>query len=386
MATKKDYYEVLGVDRNASKEDIKKAYRKLAIKYHPDKNPGNKDAEEKFKEATEAYEVLANDERRRLYDQFGHEGVQAGASGFHGFRDASDFEDLFGGFRDIFGSDIFESFFGFGDIFGRTRTSTRARERTTVRGSDLRYDLELSLEEAAFGATKEIHLSREETCPECNGTGMKPGTGSITCQQCGGTGQIRRTQGFFTIASTCPRCRGTGRVIESYCKTCGGKGTVSRRRRIRIDIEPGVEDGTVLRLNGEGNAGSGGGGGMNGDLIVVIRLKQHPYFLRKGNDILCQIPISAFQAMIGANIKVPTLDGKTVKISIPPGTQSGSIFRLRKEGIPYMRRRGRGDQLVKIVVDVPRDLSLEEKKILQEMSEKRTETDRPKLMDVKDFR
>jgi len=384
MATKRDYYEVLGVDRNASKEDIKKAYRKLAIKYHPDKNPGNKEAEEKFKEATEAYEVLASDERRRLYDQFGHEGVQAGATGFHGFRDASDFEDLFGGFRDIFGSDIFESFFGFGDIFGRTRTGTQTRERAAARGADLRYDLELTLEEAAFGTAKEIHLTREEECSECSGTGMKPGTGRVTCQQCGGTGQIRRTQGFFTIASTCPRCRGTGRVVESYCKACGGKGTVSRRRRIRIDIEPGVEDGTVLRLHGEGNAGKGGG--SNGDLIVVIRLKPHSLFLRRGNDIICQIPISAFQAMVGANIKVPTLDGKTVKISIPPGTQSGSTFRLRKEGIPYMRRRGRGDQLVKVVVTIPRDLSAEERRVIQEMSARRAETDRPKLMEVKDFK
>jgi len=388
MATKRDYYEILGVDRNATKDEIKKAYRKLAIKYHPDRNPGDKEAEEKFKEATEAYEVLANDERRRIYDQYGHEGLQAhasGAGGFHTFRDAADFEDLFGGFSDIFGSDFFESFFGFGDIFGRTRTRTRPREYTKpVRGSDIRYDLEISLEEAAFGTVKDLHITRNEKCPDCGGTGAVGGAGYVTCPQCGGTGQIRRTQGFFTIATTCSRCRGTGSIIKDVCKTCGGSGVVSQRRRIRLEVEAGVDEGTILRLTGEGNAGQYGG--ENGDLIVVIHVKPHPYFKRKGNDIICEVPISAFQAIVGTNIKVPTLNGKTVRINIPPGTQSGSTFRLRREGIPYLKGRGRGDQLVKVIVRIPKDLTSDEKRIISEMSQRRGETDSPPLIPVSEFK
>ncbi len=383
MAAKRDYYEVLGVDRNASKEDIKKSYRKLAIKYHPDKNPGNKDAEEKFKEATEAYEVLGDEQRRRLYDQFGHEGVaaQAGAGGFQGFRSYNDFQDLFRGFSDIFGSDFFESFFGFGDLFGRTRTTTR-RERAT-RGSDIRYDVDLSLEEAAFGKRLEIKLTRDERCKECSGTGARAGSGSTTCPQCGGSGQVTRTQGFFTIASTCPRCRGAGHVIKDSCPACRGGGAVKKSRKIVIDIDPGVEDGTVLRLSGEGNAGSNGG--PSGDLIVVIHQKPHSTFLRKDNDVICEVPISVYQAMLGAEIKVPTLDGKKVKINIPPGTQSGRIFRLRKEGIPYLKRWGKGDQLVKVIVRIPKNLTSSEKKALQEIYKSRDDTDTPALIPVSEF-
>ncbi|MFW6139362.1 MAG: molecular chaperone DnaJ, partial [Spirochaetota bacterium] len=348
MATKKDYYEVLGVDRNASKEDIKKAYRKLAVKYHPDRNQGNKEAEEKFKEATEAYEVLGDDHRRKLYDQYGHEGVKAGAEGgFQGFRSTADFEDLFGGFSDIFGRDIFEEFFGFGDMFGgRTRTrgtSTGTGRRTgAAKGSDIRYDLYLTLEEAAFGKKAELNVHRSEKCSECGGTGAKPGSGSVTCPYCGGTGQIRRSQGFFTIASTCPNCKGSGNMIKDYCSACRGNGAVSRNRKVVLDVEPGVEDNNVLRLKGEGNAGTGGG--SSGDLVVFIHLKPHPYFKRKGNDVLCAVSIDVFQAILGTVIKVPTLDGKRVKINIPPGTQSGKTFRLKKEGIPHLKGWGRGDQ------------------------------------------
>jgi molecular chaperone DnaJ len=380
MANKRDYYEVLGVDRGATKEEIKKAYRKSAIKYHPDKNPDNKDAEEKFKEATEAYEILGDEQRRKLYDQYGHEGVGVGTGGFQGFRNNADFEDLFGGFSDIFGSDIFESFFGFGDIFGRTRTSRRERAQ---RGSDIRYDAELSLEEAAFGKKVEVHVTRNEHCKECGGTGAKKGSGSVTCSQCGGTGQVRRTQGFFTIASTCPVCRGTGNVIKDYCPTCRGNGIISRKRKIVIDIEPGVEERTVLRLAGEGHAGPNGG--PSGDLIIVIHARPHQYFLRKGNDVLCQVKISLFQALLGADIKVPTLDGKKVKISIPPGTQSGKVLRLRKEGIPYLKRRGRGDQLIKVLVEIPKNLSSHEKKIMSELASDRKDTDSPPLLSVSSF-
>jgi molecular chaperone DnaJ len=383
MAPKRDYYEVLGVNRNASKDEIKKAYRKLAIKFHPDRNPGDSASEEKFKEATEAYEVLGDDNRRNIYDQFGHEGLNAQAGGgFHGFRNMSDFEDLFGGFSDIFGSDLFESFFGFGDVFGRTRRGAARGERA-FRGSDIRYDLNMSLDELAFGKKVEIQLDREEQCPECRGTGAKSGSEKETCPQCGGIGQVTRTQGFFTIATTCSRCKGTGKVIREYCPRCNGSGTIRKKRRIVLEIEPGVADGTVLRLQGEGNAGSGGG--SRGDLIVVLHQKPHPHFLRKGNDVFCQIPISVFQAMLGSNIKVPTLDGKTVRITIPPGTQSGKIFRLKKEGIPFMKRRGRGDQLVKVVVTIPGDLSSKEKTVLQDLLKNRNTTDSPSLLHVKNF-
>ncbi len=381
MATKRDYYDVLGIDRNASKEDIKKAYRKLAVKYHPDKNPNNKQAEESFKEATEAYEVLGDEKRRRIYDQFGHEGVASSAGGFHGFRSATDFEDLFGGFSDIFGSDFFESFFGFGDIFGRTRTGGR-RERV-VRGSDIRYDINLTLEDTAFGKKADINMQRAESCKDCNGTGARAGSSSVTCDQCGGTGQVTRTQGFFTIASTCPACKGSGRVIKDLCPTCRGSGTTQKSRKIVLDVEPGIEDGTVLRLRGEGNAGPKGG--PRGDLIVVIHQKPHRTFLRRGNDVLCQVPISVYQAILGADIKVPTLDGKMVKINIPPGTQNGRTFRLKKEGIPYLKRWGKGDQLVKVIVKIPQNLSSGEKKLLQQIRSEVREIDAPELLPVNKF-
>jgi molecular chaperone DnaJ len=381
MATKRDYYNILGIDRSASKEDIKKAYRKLAVKFHPDKNPGNKQAEENFKEATEAYEVLGDEQRRRLYDQFGHEGVASGAGGFQGFRSTADFEDLFGGFSDIFGSDFFESFFGIGDIFGRTRTGGR-RERV-IRGSDIRYDINLTLEEAAFGKKVELKLDREESCKDCSGTGARAGSSPVTCNQCGGTGQVTRTQGFFTIASTCPTCKGSGRVIKDLCPTCRGNGTTPKSRKIMLDVDPGIEDSTVLRLRGEGNAGPKGG--PRGDLIVVVHQKQHQTFLRQGNDVLCVVPVSVYQAILGVDIKVPTLDGKMVKINIPPGTQSGRLFRLKKEGIPYLKRWGKGDQLVKIIVRIPKNLSSGEKKLLQQIRNEVKEIDTPELLPVSKF-
>jgi molecular chaperone DnaJ len=382
MTTKKDYYDVLGVEKNATKDDIKKAYRKLAVKYHPDKNPDDNTAEEKFKEATEAYEVLGDDKRRRIYDQFGHEGINAqGAGGFNGFRSTSDFEDLFGGFGDIFGSDFFESFFGLGG-FGRSRAGAR-RERVS-RGRDIRFDANLSLEETALGKKLEIHLERNEHCHECGGTGARKGSGSVTCPQCGGSGQTTRTQGFFTIASTCSRCRGTGSVIKEQCAVCLGSGFEKKSRKIVLDIEPGVEDGMILRLSGEGNAG--GHGGPSGDLIVVIHQKPHRTFLRRGNDVVCQVPITAFQAILGTEIKVPTLDGKLVKITVPAGTQSGKVMRLKKEGIPYFKRWGKGDQLVQIVVQIPKNLSTHEKKLLQEMQRERKELDKPPLIPVSEFR
>jgi molecular chaperone DnaJ len=317
-----------------------------------------------------------------MYDQFGHDYVRTPGGGFQGFRNMSDFEELFGGFSDIFGSDLFESFFGFGDLFGRSRTSAGRRERMS-RGADLRYDLNLTLEEAAFGKKVEIQLQRDETCEECRGSGAKAGSGAETCPQCGGTGQVSRTQGFFTIATTCGRCKGTGNVIKDFCPACKGRGSVAKNRRIVIDIEPGFEDGTYLRLQGEGN--SGAGGGPNGDVIVVIHVKPHRYFLRKENDVICQVPISVFQAVLGAEIKVSTIDGKTVKISIPPGTQSGRIFRLKREGIPYYKRKGRGDQLVRVVVKIPDDLSPRDRDALREISIARNDTDSPPLTPVSEI-
>ena len=384
MAAKRDCYDVLGVDKKASKDEIKKSYRKLAIKFHPDKNPDDKSAEDKFKEATEAYEILGDDQRRKLYDQFGHEGVSAQGGGFQGFRNTADFEDLFGGFSDLFGSDVFESFFGgFGDIFGRTsRGGPRARERV-ARGSDIRYDVNLSLEEVAFGKKIEVQLVRDEHCSKCTGTGARDGSGLDTCPSCGGIGQVSRTQGFFTIATTCSRCRGTGKVIKDYCPVCKGSGLINKKRRIVLDIEPGFENGTVLRLQGEGNAGPNSG--PRGDLIIVVHEKPHPNFLRKGNDVICQIPIGVYQAILGANIKVPTLDGKTVRITVPPGTQSGRVFRLRKEGIPYLKRRGRGDQLVKMIVKIPEYILAHEKKVIEELILKSNDTESPQLLHVRDF-
>lgn len=380
MQTKRDYYEILGVDRNAPKDEIKKAYRKLAVKYHPDRNPNDSSAEEKFKEATEAYEVLGDEKRRQLYDQFGHEGLNAQDAGFQGFRSQADFQDLFGGFSDIFSNDFFSSFFGFGDAGTRTRSGGGRR---VTRGADLRYDLNLTLEEAAFGKKVNIHLSREESCKDCGGTGAKKGSGSMTCPECGGAGQVTRSQGFFTIASTCPRCRGTGNVIKEFCPACAGKGTEKKNRKIVLDIEPGAEDGTALRLSGEGNAGRNGG--PAGDLIVVVHVKPHPSFLRKGNDVICEVPISVYQAILGGEIKVPTLDGKLVKIHIPPGTQSGRTMRLKKEGIPYFKRWGKGDQLVKLIVRIPKNLSSKEKKLLEELKNEHKETDRPPLIPVREF-
>jgi molecular chaperone DnaJ len=294
----------------------------------------------------------------------------------------ADFEELFSGFSDIFGSNIFESFFDLGDLFGRSRTSAGRRERM-ARGADLRYDLNLTLEEAAFGKKAEIQLQRDEVCGECRGSGAKAGSGAETCPQCGGTGQVSRTQGFFTIATTCGRCRGAGNVIKDLCPACKGRGFETRSRRIVLDVEPGFEDGTYLRLQGEGNAGAGGG--PSGDVIVVIHVKPHRYYLRKDNDVLCQVPVSVFQAILGAEIKVPTLDGKTVKLSLPPGTQSGRIFRLKREGIPYYKRKGRGDQLVRVIVEIPSELSSRERDALTDISRSRQENDSPPLTPVNEI-
>ncbi len=349
---KRDYYEVLGVERNASETEIKKAYRKLARQYHPDVNPGDKTAEEKFKEINEAYEVLSDPEKRARYDQFGHAGTDPnGFGGFGGFGGAGDFAGF---------GDIFDMFFG-----GAGQRTNRGPQV----GSDLRLDLVLTFEEAAFGVEKDIELPRLENCPTCEGTGAKPGTRPATCPKCQGTGQVRYTQktmlGHFQTIKTCPECGGEGKVITTPCPQCHGKGKVRRTRKLHIKIPAGVDTGSRIRLAGEGEAGLRGG--PPGDLYVYIEVKPHEIFERHGDDIYLEMPITFVQAALGDEIKVPTLEGKAT-LRIPEGTQTGTIFRLRGQGIPHLKGSGRGDQHVKVVVVTPTKLSEDQKKLLREFA------------------
>lgn len=346
MATKRDYYEVLGVARNATETDIKKAYRRLAMKYHPDKNPGDKAAEEKFKEAAEAYAVLSDAEQRARYDRFGHAGVgaAAGAGGFGGFAGFQGFEDIL--------SDIF----GFGGGGGR---------RSQVqRGADLRYDLELTLEEAAKGVTTQIRVPRLETCGDCGGSGAAPGTTPDACPTCGGIGQVRYQQGFFSVTRTCPQCHGVGHVIKNPCRACRGEGRVRREKRIEIKVPAGVDNGMRLRVAGEGEAGLGGG--PPGDLQVVIHVREHDVFERQDNNLLCQVSIDFVEAALGAEIEVPTLDGYA-KLKIPEGTQTGTAFRLRGKGMPTLSGEV-GDLFVVVNVVTPTNLTREQRRLLEEFA------------------
>ncbi|KAF0220905.1 MAG: molecular chaperone [Geobacteraceae bacterium] len=345
---KRDYYELLSVHKNASDTEIKKAYRKLAIQYHPDKNPGNKEAEEKFKEMSEAYEVLSDPQKRAQYDQFGHAGLGGGgfnAGGF-GFGASSPFGDIF--------SDIF------GDIFGGTRQRTRGR-----RGDDLQYNLEIRFEEAAFGVETKIDVPYAKRCGTCEGSGAKPGTEPKTCPTCRGAGQVRFQQGFFSVSKTCNHCNGEGRVVDNPCQTCRGTGSVRDTKALSVKIPPGVETGNRLKLAGEG--GQGLKGGPNGDLYVFISVREHSIFKREDNDVICEIPISFVQAALGCELDVPTLDGK-VSMKIPEGSQSGRIFRLRGKGIPALQGYGRGDQLVVIRVETPTSLNKRQKELLEEFA------------------
>jgi molecular chaperone DnaJ len=347
MSNKRDYYEILGVSRNVSEDELKSAYRKLALKFHPDRNPNDKDAEEKFKEAAEAYEVLRDREKRSLYDQFGHAGLEG--SGFSGF----------GGFEDIFSSfgDIFEDFFGFG-----TRSRSRSRAQ---RGADLRYDLTLNFMDAAFGTETEIDVAKLEGCKECSGSGCEPGHHPESCRQCGGSGQISRSQGFFTVRTTCPVCRGQGQMITRPCPKCQGRGQVQVSKRVSVKIPAGVDNGSRLRLSGEGEPG--GFGGPPGDLYVFIHVQPHEFFERRDNDLFCQINISFVQAALGDKITVPTLDGSKT-LDIPKGTQPGDVFYFRGEGIPSLRTRKRGDQLIQVMIKTPTNLSKKQEDILREFA------------------
>jgi molecular chaperone DnaJ len=350
---KRDYYEVLGVPREASAQEIKSAYRKLALKYHPDKNPGDKQAEENFKEAAEAYSVLSDPNKHGQYDRFGHAGVNVGGGGFGGFD-----PDIFADFSDILGD-----FFGFGDIFGGSR---RHRANQAQRGSDLRYDLRISFEEAVFGVKTKIKIPRQETCSVCGGTGAKPGQGRVTCNTCGGQGQIRYQQGFFTISRTCPQCQGTGQIIKNRCTECKGAGRLPKEKILELKIPAGVDDGSRLRVAGEGEAGTNGG--PSGDLYVVIEVEEHPFFKRQGNDIYCELPVSFPQAALGAEINIPTLQGNE-KLKIPEGTQTGTVFRLKGRGVVSLGGRGQGDQLVAITVVTPTKLNKQQKELLQQFAD-----------------
>jgi len=352
MADKRDYYEVLGIAKGATDEEIKKAYRKLAKKYHPDMNPGDKDAESKFKEVNEAYSILSDPEKRSRYDQFGHAGVDPNYGGGGGF----------GGFDmgDIDLGDIFGSFFGGG--FGGGGSSRRSGPQ---KGESLRASLSITFEEAAFGCTKELDLNRTETCDECHGSGCEAGTTAEICPDCRGAGVVRIQRGAggfaFSTTTTCSKCRGTGKIIHSPCKKCGGAGSIRRKQRISVTIPAGIDDGQAVSLRGQGNAGTNGG--PAGDLIVGIRIKPHSQFQREGTTVLYEQPISFYQAAMGAQLEIPTIDGK-VKYDLPAGTQTGTTFRLRGKGIPELRGRGRGDQYVTVKVRVPTSLTAEQKEAL----------------------
>ncbi|WP_278320247.1 molecular chaperone DnaJ [Inediibacterium massiliense] len=355
MMSKRDYYEVLGVDKGADQDSIKRAYRKMAMKYHPDRNPGDKEAEEKFKEANEAYEVLGDQNKRAKYDQFGHAGVdpnaQGGFGGFGGFGA--------GGFGDIF-EDIF-------DMFGGGFSGRRSGPQ---KGADLKYELGITFKEAAFGAKKEITIQRHENCSNCNGTGAKKGTNKKTCSKCNGSGEIRyatRTPlGQFVNVKPCDACNGEGSIIENPCPKCHGTGKELKNKKIQINIPAGVDTGSVIPLRGEGEPGEKGG--PQGDLYIVLRVKPHEIFKRDGNDVICEIPITFVQAALGDELQVPTLDGQ-VKYKIPEGTQSGTIFRMKGKGIPNVRGYGRGDLYIKIIVEVPKKLNDKQKELLKKFAD-----------------
>ncbi|MDR0444054.1 MAG: molecular chaperone DnaJ [Treponema sp.] len=361
---KRDYYDVLGVQKNASKDDIKKAYRKLAIQYHPDKNPGDKPAEEKFKEATEAYEVLADDQKKAAYDQFGFAGVE-GMGGGH------DYSSVFRGFEDIFGD--FSSFSSIFDMFGGGFRRGTSGERIR-QGANLRYDIEIPFKDAVFGTKVEIQFSHNESCTVCKGSGAANGAGKKTCPVCQGSGQVRHSQGFFSVATTCHKCGGEGSVIENPCKECGGSGTQKKRQKIMVTIPAGIEDGRRVVVRQQGDAGPNGG--PAGDLFVFIRVKPHEYFERQDVDLYCAVPISISQASLGADIHVTTLDNKTIKVKVPAGIQNGKMLRIRGEGVPAGSRQG--DLYIKLMIQIPEKLSRRGRELLEELAKIEGQNDSPK--------
>ena len=353
MAEKRDYYEVLSVSRTASEEEVKRSYRKLAVKYHPDKNPDDPHAEEKFKELGEAYDVLMDADKRAAYDRFGHAAFSQGMGRGGGFHDPFDI------FREVFsgaGGGIFETFFG-----GGATTDREGRQR----GSDLRYDMQITLEEAAFGVDKEIEVRKLDTCAKCAGKGAEPGSRTINCPACGGRGQVISSRGFFQVSQTCPRCRGVGQIIEKPCRACDGEGRAENTSRIKLKIPAGIADGSRLRSSGNGEAGIRGG--PAGDLYVVIHIKEHPIFQREDDNLYCEVPVSFSLAALGGEIPVPTLEGKA-NLKVPAGTQSGQVFKLRGKGVANVNARDRGDLFARLLVEVPTRLNHEQRQKLEEFA------------------
>lgn len=346
--SKKDYYEILGVSRSATDEELKKAFRQKALQYHPDRNREDNSAEEKFKAVAEAYEMLRDPEKRKLYDMYGHDGLKN-----TGFGGSTGFSDIFSSFNDLFGE-----FFGFG--------TGRPGRQTGMPGADLRYDYTISFEDATFGKETEIEIEKLDPCQYCDGTGAKAGVDFASCPTCGGRGQVSRTQGFFSISTTCPRCAGQGQVIKEKCAECRGKGRLLKKKKIGLKIPPGVESGSRLRLQGEGEGGTMGG--PPGDLYVVLHVQEHEFFKRSGNDIVCQVPISFALAALGGEIEVPTLNG-TRSISIPKGTQSGEVFNLRGLGFKSLRGGRSGNQIVQVIVKTPEKLTKKQEELLREFAE-----------------
>jgi molecular chaperone DnaJ len=350
---KRDYYEVLSISRTASEEEVKRAYRKLAVKYHPDKNPDDPHAEEKFKELGEAYDVLMDADKRAAYDRFGHAAFSQGMGRGGGFHDPFDI------FREVFsgaGGGIFETFFG-----GGATTDREGRQR----GSDLRYDMQITLEEAAFGVDKEIEVRKLDTCAKCSGKGAEPGSRTINCPACGGRGQVISSRGFFQVSQTCPRCRGVGQIIEKPCRACDGEGRAENTSRIKLKIPAGIADGSRLRSSGNGEAGIRGG--PAGDLYVVIHIKEHPIFQREDDNLYCEVPVSFALAALGGEIPVPTLEGKA-NLKVPAGTQSGQVFKLRGKGVANVNARDRGDLFARLLVEVPTRLNSEQRQKLEEFA------------------
>ncbi len=367
---KRDYYEVLGVSKTATQDEIKKAYRKIALANHPDTHPNDKEAEERFKEASEAYEILSDEKKRRNYDQFGFAGVE-GAAGAGNYSNVyRDFSDIFGGAGGF--SDIFESFFGGGRRGASARSGGRA-------GSSLRYELTIDFNEAVTGCKKEISFAHKVKCETCNGTG---GSGRRTCPTCHGSGQVARGSGFFQVATTCPTCQGTGSIVDNPCSSCHGSGTTRKSEKLMVTIPAGVETGSRLTLRGKGDAGENGG--PDGDLYIFITVRDDKYFVREEQDVYLQIPISFSQAVLGTDIYVPTIDGTELKVAIPAGTQSGKILRLKGKGFPYINSSQRGNMYLKIVVEVPRHVSLKGRKLIKELADELGESERPTPMEYED--
>ena len=361
---KRDFYDVLGVNKNASPEELKSAYRKLAVKYHPDKNPGDKASEDKFKEASEAYGILSDQEKKQNYDNFGHAAFEGG-----GGRQSGGF----GGFGGADFSDIFEDFFGDFGSSGRSR----GRRNTSNKGSDLRYDLSITLEEAYEGKKQDIKFSTTEKCNTCKGNGSKPGHSADRCTVCGGNGKVRSNQGFFTVQQTCPQCAGSGEEITNPCNDCNGQGNKQASKKISVTIPKGVDDGTRIRLAGKGEAGSRGG--ANGDLYLFINVHSHDLFKRSDENLFFEFPISIADAALGTTIEIPTIDGGKAKIKIPDGTQNGKQFRLKGKGMPYMRGSGNGDLYVQVNTEVPISLNKEQKELLEKFREIENEKSNPSI-------